>query len=256
MAVGEIAPAGRPARTLRLLLEYQGTDFVGWQIQAQGRTVQGELARALEILLREPVCPIGAGRTDAGTHALGQVAHFHTHSPLPPERLYRGLNGLLPSDVAVRQVDQVPADFHARYSAQSKRYRYRIRTAKSALDRQLVWSLYQPLDLAPMLQAARALPGAHQFAAFCNQDPLPDNFVCQVLECGWTHRGEELVFEIEADRFLRHMVRILVGTMIEVGRGRRRPEEMAQLLACTDRTQAGPTAPAQGLCLVRVNYGE
>ncbi|MBI2502272.1 MAG: tRNA pseudouridine(38-40) synthase TruA [Candidatus Latescibacteria bacterium] len=244
-----------PTRTLRLLLEYQGTDFAGWQIQAQGRTVQGELARCLQILLRESVCPIGAGRTDAGTHALGQVAHFHTRSALPLARLQRGLNGLLPPDIAVLGVEEAPAGFHARYSARSKRYRYRIRNAKSALDRQLVWSLYQPLDLEPMIRAAGYLAGTHQFAAFCNQDPLPDNFICQIKECGWTRQGSELVFEIEADRFLRHMVRIMVGTMAEMGRGRRQPEEMAQLLESTDRTLAGPTAPAQGLCLVGVDYG-
>lgn len=243
-------------RTLRLLIEYQGTDFVGWQIQAQDRTVQGELTRALQLLLQEPVCPIGAGRTDAGTHALGQVAHFHTHSTLPLLRLHRGLNGLLPPDIAVLGVEEVPAAFHARYSAIAKRYRYRIRTTKSALDRQLVWSLYQPLDLAPMIQAAGFLTGTHHFSACCNQDPLPDNFVCRIKECGWTLQGQELVFEIEGDRFLRHMVRILVGTMAEIGRGRRRPEGMAQLLESTDRTLAGPTAPAQGLCLVSVDYGE
>ena len=143
-----------------------------------------------------------------------------------------------------------------RIEALGKRYRYRIRTVKSALDRQLVWSLYQPLDLEPMIQAAGFLTGTHQFAAFCNQDPLPDNFVCQIKECGWTLQGPALVFEIEGDRFLRHMVRILVGTMAEIGRGRRPPEEMARLLECTDRTQAGPTAPAQRLCLLQVNYPE
>ena len=249
MAAAEITP-----RTLRLLLEYQGTDFAGWQLQTQGRTVQGELARCLSILLREAVIPVGAGRTDAGTHALGQVAHLHTHSDLPLERLLRGLNGLLPPDIAVLAVEEAPSRFHARYSAKGKRYRYRIRTAKSALDRHLVWSLYQHLDLEPMIRAAGCLAGKHSFAAFCNQDPLPENFVCQVRECGWTRQGSELVFEIEADRFLRHMVRILVGTMAKVGRGRRRPEEMGALLERADRTLAGPTAPAQGLCLVRVEY--
>lgn len=246
------ALAGR--RTLRLLIEYQGTDFAGWQIQAQGRTVQGELARCLQTLLREPVVPVGAGRTDAGTHALGQVAHLHTHSELPAERLHRGLNGLLPPDIAVHAVEEAPADFHARYSARGKRYRYRLRTAKSALDRQLVWSLYQHLDLEPMARAAAYLAGTHQFAACCNQDPLPDHFLCHIAECGWTGDGTELAFEIEGNRFLRHMVRILVGTMVEIGRGRRPPEDMARLLESTDRTQAGPTAPAQGLCLLRVNY--
>jgi tRNA pseudouridine38-40 synthase len=249
MAAGELVP-----RTLRLLLEYQGTDFAGWQLQAQGRTVQGELARALQTLLREEVIPVGAGRTDAGTHALGQVAHFHTRSALPLHRLHRGLNGLLPPDVAVLAVEEAPPGFHARYSARAKRYRYRIRTVKSALDRLFVWSLYQDLDLDLMAQAAAPLVGARQFGAFCNQDPMPESFVCQVRECGWARQGPELVFEIEADRFLRHMVRILVGTMVEVGRGRRRPGDLARLLESADRALAGPTAPAQGLCLVGVDY--
>jgi len=250
------APEVGPQRTLRLLLEYQGTDFCGWQIQPQGRTVQGELARCLQVLLGEEVCPIGAGRTDAGTHALGQVAHLHTHSTLPLYCLHRGLNGLLPPDVAVLRVEEAPAHFHARYSAKTKRYRYRVRTVRSALDRPFVWSLYQELKLEPMSQAAAHLAGAHSFAAFCNQDPLPGSFVCQVQDCGWTRRGPELIFEIAADRFLRHMVRILVGTMVEVGRGRRPSGDMTRLLESADRTLAGPTAPAQGLCLVGVDYGE
>ena len=254
MAAAPLTGAGQ--RAIRLVLEYDGTDFAGWQIQARDRTVQGELALALQTLLQEPICPIGAGRTDAGTHALGQVAHFHTHSTLPLLRLQRGLNSLLPPDIAVLRAEEAPADFHVRYSALSKRYRYRIRAAKSAIARRQVWTLYYPLDLEAMQAATRALPGAHSFAAFCNQDPVPENFTCCVLECGWARQEGEMVFEIEADRFLRHMVRILVGTMVEIGRGRRAPEEMAALLDSADRRRAGATAPAHGLCLVRVSYGE
>lgn len=243
-----------PLRNIRLLLEYDGTDFQGWQIQAQGRTVQGELARVLGILLREPIRPTGAGRTDAGTHALGQVAHFHTRSELPAERILRGLNGLLPGDVAVRAADEVPADFHARYSACGKRYRYRIHPGKAALNRRYVWTYRHPLDLTPMQEAICALPGRHSFGAFCKQDPIPDDFHCQVADCILTRRGDELVFEIQADRFLRHMVRILVGTLTEIGAGKRLPGDLAALLAGGERSRAGITAPAQGLCLLWVDY--
>jgi tRNA pseudouridine38-40 synthase len=241
-------------RNIRLVIEYDGTDFAGWQIQARGRTVQGELTRVLDILLREPVCPIGAGRTDAGTHALGQVAHFHTRSDLPVGRIRQGLNGLLPADVAVRAADEVPPEFHARYSARSKRYRYRICAGKAALDRGQVWALSHPLDLEAMREAARILPGVHDFGAFCRQDPVPASLRCHLLDCSWEGRERELVFEIEADRFLRHMVRIIVGTMAEIGAGRRPPAAMADLLAGGDRTRAGRTAPARGLCLLRVVY--
>ena len=243
-----------PTRNIRLLLEYDGTDFEGWQIQARGRTVQGELARALEILLKEAIHPTGSGRTDAGTPALGQVAHFHTHSDLPISRIFRSLNGLLPADVAVLAADDVPSDFHARYSARSKRYRYRIHVGKAALNSAQVWTFYQSLDLDAMLEANRFLLGTHAFEAFCKQDPVPENLHCCISDCTWESQGRELVFEIEANRFLRHMVRIIVGTLSEIGTGRRPPEEMAALLAGGNRSQAGSTVPARGLCLLRVSY--
>ena len=242
-------------RTLRLLLEYDGTHFVGWQSQDRGRTVQDELERALRVLTRASIRPIGSGRTDAGTHALGQVAHFQTASDLPTERLLRGLNGLLPADIAIRAIDEVPADFHARYSAKRKRYRYRIHLAKSALNRSQVWAYYQALSLAPMRAATRALIGTHGFGAFCKQDPVPNSLDCQIYDADWSVQGTELVFEIEGNRFLRHMVRILVGTMVDIGRGARHAEDIAALLASGERADAGPTAPAHGLCLLWVAYG-
>ena len=242
-------------RTLRLLLEYDGTHFVGWQSQDRGRTVQDELVRALRVLTRASIRPIGSGRTAAGTHALGQVAHFQTASELPTERLMHGLNGLLPSDIAVRSIDEAPADFHARYGAKRKRYRYRIHLAKPAINRLQVWTYYQSLSLQPMRDAARALVGMHGFGAFCKQDPVPDRLDCQIYDADWTEQGAEWVFEIEANRFLRHMVRILVGTMVDIGRGARPAEDIAALLASGERADAGPTAPAHGLCLLWVAYG-
>lgn len=241
-------------RTVRLVIEYDGTHFAGWQSQKSGRTVQDALQRALHILLKEPVRLIGAGRTDAGTHALGQVAHFQTQAALPTDRLRRSLNGLLPPDIAVRAAGEVAAGFHARYSATRKRYRYRIHQGKSAIHRRQVWTYYPALALTPMAAAADSLSGERAFGAFCKQDPVPDHLTCQIFAAAWSQRGSELVFEIEANRFLRHMVRILVGTMVEIGRGRRPPSAIADLIASGDRAAAGPTAPACGLCLLWVAY--
>ena len=244
-------------RAIRLDLEYDGTDFVGWQIQARGRSVQGELARSLERLLQEKIIPVASGRTDAGTHALGQVAHFHTTTRHSPARLERALNSLLPPDIAITAASEVSDAFHARHSASSKRYRYRIAIAKRAVDRRQVWLLNGQLDLDSMVLASEALQGQHRFGAFCKRDPIPDRFECQVLEARWARRDHEFVFEIEANRFLRHMVRIIVGTLVEIGQGKRPPTDMAALLgggSSADRGQAGATAPAQGLCLLRVTY--
>lgn len=241
-------------RTLRLLLEYDGSDFVGWQSQVKSRTIQGELERALQILLKESIRPMGSGRTDAGTHALGQIAHFQTQSTMPTERLLRGLNGLLPADIAIHAVDEVAADFHARYSAKRKRYRYRIHQGKPAINRNQVWTYYPELSLPPMAEAATLLPGKHAFGAFCKQDPVPESMHCQVFAADWSQQGTELIFEIEANRFLRHMVRIIVGTMVEIGRGIRPADDIRTLLASGDRTAAGATAPALGLILLWVAY--
>ena len=207
-------------RTIRLDLEYDGTDFSGWQIQGQGRTVQGELARCLSAFLQEKILPVGAGRTDAGTHALGQVAHFHTSSAHGSKRMERALNGLLPDDIAVTCVREVLDDFHARYSALCKRYRYRMSTRKTAVGRRTAWSVYWPLDIEAMIVASKALPGMHSFRPFCNSNPIPDNYECDIFDVSWDRPDGELIFEIEANRFLRHMVRIIIGTLVAVGAGR------------------------------------
>ena len=243
-------------RTLRLDLEYDGSAFVGWQSQSEGRTVQGTLETALRTLLQEEVAPVGSGRTDAGTHALGQVAHARVRSSMEPEGIHRGLNALLPEDVAVLRVLDVPAGFHARYGALGKRYRYRIDTVRHALGRHAVWTLPRRLDLEPMAAAAAGLRGALDFRAFCKADPPPESYTCRIDAAGWRQAGHRWTFEIEADRFLRHMVRALVGTMVEVGQGKRSPGEFLELLRGADRSRAGATAPARGLCLLSVRYPE
>lgn len=242
---------------MRIDLEYDGTDFVGWQEQAQGRTVQGELQRALRSLLQEEVTPVGSGRTDAGTHARGQVAHIQTATALPLDKVLRGLNALLPDDIAARRVITVPDAFHARYSARGKRYRYRVSTIRPALERQRVWPIYAPLDTEPMVVAARRLLGTHDFRAFCKADPEPDHYTCHIDEAEWRQQGPELVFDIEGNRFLRHMVRILVGTFVDIGRGRLSDVDFAALLQSDgQRQQAGQTAPSTGLCLLKVRYDD
>ena len=241
-------------RAIRLLIEYDGSDFVGWQVQAHGRTVQGELASALGILLRENIVPVGSGRTDAGTHALGQVAHFHTHSSTTTERILRGLNGILPNDICIHAVDEVELYFHARFSAKRKRYRYRIHLGKNAVQRHYTWSLHTALDIERMQAASAYLKGTHCFDAFCKQDPVPEQFSCTVYAADWHCKGRELIFEIEGNRFLRHMVRILVGTMVEIGLGKHPPEHLNHLLERGRREEAGKTAPACGLHLLWVHY--
>jgi len=244
--------------TLRLTLEYDGRDFAGWQLQAAGqRTVQGTLEDAIRQVTGQAVRVCAAGRTDAGVHAEGQVASVVFGTAFEPAALARSLNGVLPRDLAVVALEPAPDDFHARYDARSKLYRYRIwnsRLRSPLLDRRSHW-IRAPLDLAAMRFAAKSLVGRHDFAAFRAADADRPSTVRTVssLEIHDEPRGEVNLL-VEADGFLRHMVRILAGTLIEVGRGRRSADSVAALLVSRDRAQAGPTAPAQALTLVRVSY--
>jgi len=241
-------------RTLKLVLEYDGTEFSGWQVQRNRRTVQGVLQEVLGGLLGELVRVIGAGRTDAGVHALGQVAHFRTHNPMPTWRIWRALDGLLPEDIAVREVAEAPPDFHARFSAKARRYRYCIYLRRRALGRQYGWLVPYKIDLARMGEAAGAILGRHDFRAFCIAASVPEPPFCTVSEATWTEGEDGLYFDIVADRFLHSMVRLLVGTMLEIGRGKLPPEVVGEALTLGDRGIVGPSAPAHGLCLMEVRY--
>ncbi len=244
-------------RIIRLDLEYDGTGFLGWQEQARGRTVQGELRRALHRFLQQDIQPIGSGRTDAGTHARGLVAHLRTRSQHEPAKFQRALNALLPPDVSVRRALAVGNDFHARFNARGKRYRYRLGAHRRPLTRQQVWIMPRPLDLSRLQQAATLLPGTHEFRAFCNHHPPPDHYGCTIADALWSQVDDEYQFEIAGNRFLRHMVRILVGTMTQVGEGKRSVTSFGDLLSTpAERAAAGPTAPAKGLCLLGVEYEE
>jgi tRNA pseudouridine38-40 synthase len=244
-------------RNIRLLLEYDGTRYHGWQRQADAATIQQTLEDALARLTGEAVAVIGSGRTDAGVHALGQVANFRTAGPLPLKAFHQGLNSLLPRDIAVLAATEAPPDFHARKSARAKTYEYRIlnRPSPSPLYYHYGWWIAQPLDLAAMKEAATILPGEHDFTAFRASGSDNHNPVRRVLAAAWRpHPGGWLRFTITATGFLRGMVRSLVGTMVEVGRDKAPAARLAELLAGGARQLAGPTAPPQGLYLVEVFY--
>lgn len=243
-------------RTIKLTLEYDGTDFVGWQVQPNGRTVQAVVEEALARLLHERTPVMGAGRTDAGVHAAGQVATLRTEHSLPLRAYVMGMNSLLPHDVAVLEAEEMPPDFHARHSASGKRYVYRItnRPVRAPLLRRTHWQIYRPLDVEAMRAGAVHLLGEHDFSALRASD-CPARTTRRVMRrLDVEAQGQEIVFTLEATAFLKHMVRNIVGTLVEVGQGKRAPASIAALLESGDRTQAGPTAPPQGLVMDRVFY--
>jgi tRNA pseudouridine38-40 synthase len=241
-------------RNLKLTLEYDGSDFFGWQVQPEVRTVQGVLGESLRCLLQEPVKIIGAGRTDAGVHALGQVANFNTESGMLLREIYRGLNSLLPSDMIVQRVENAPEKFHARYDATSRCYLYRISSRPTALHRHFVWTVLTPLDVSQMRQAAEVLLGAHDFSGFCLGPGEKSHCRCAVESLSVRRAKGEIHFRIEADRFLRAMVRVIVGRLVEVGRGHLSQNDFLTFLKKGSDRQPIAVAPAQGLCLLKVKY--
>jgi tRNA pseudouridine38-40 synthase len=241
-------------KNYRLVIGYDGTDFRGWQRQPDGRTVQGVLEEAVFKVTRKRTVVHGAGRTDAGVHALGQVASIRGVFKLTDEVLFRALNAVLPADVRVFTLGEAPPGFHARRSARSKLYRYRIVHAPqvSPLDRRYVLHWPYPIKLGAMREAARLFVRTADFTAFSsNRDRSP---VRTVTRSELRRSGDEIVYTVEAQGFLRYMVRTIVGTLLEVGRGRIRPADIEAIFGNRDRSLAGPTAPARGLTLVRVDY--
>jgi tRNA pseudouridine38-40 synthase len=245
-------------KNFKLVIEYDGSRYCGWQRQSQAASIQGEIERALGTLTQHPVTLHGAGRTDAGVHALGQVASFRCETRLEPETIRKGLNGLLPADIAVAECRQVPEDFHARYSARGKVYHYRIlnRDHRPAVGRGYAWFIHRPLDLAAMQKAAAGLVGRQDFKAFESAGSPRRNTLRTVAAADWL-AGDgpgQTVFRIEADGFLRGMVRNIVGTLVAVGLGKTDAERLPEILATRDRRQAGATAPPHGLFLMEVFY--
>ena len=249
---------GLHVATVKLVLAYDGTRYVGWQVQPNGPSIQAELERALATLHKEPVRITGAGRTDAGVHALGQVASFPAERPLPVSAYVKGMNALLPDDVAVREATVIDGPFDARRDARGKRYRYRIENlpTRAPLSRLQSWQVFRPLDVEAMRAAAVPLTGRHDFSAFRAADCVAAHAVRDLgrldVEVPAPGRVEVVA---EATAFLKHMVRNLVGTLVEVGLGARPSGSTGDLLACRDRTLAGRTAPPQGLTLEEVFYG-
>jgi len=254
-------------RNLRLTLSYDGTEFAGWQVQPGRTTVQGSLASAIGRLSGENVLPQGSGRTDAGVHALAQVATFESASPIPAENWMRALNDILPPSIRVLEVAEAAPEFHARKSARAKTYRYRIfrgAVCPPFLVR-YVWHYPYPLEESAMVAAAGVVAGEHDFTSFAAVDPervermaTQENShttnVRTIFSSSWTREAEELVYTVRGSGFLHHMVRNLVGTFLLIGKGTVRQEDLRRILEARERTAAGPTAPASGLYLVAVEY--
>ena len=243
---------------IKLTLEYDGTDYVGWQVQPNGLSVQEALETGLKELLGSRTEVVGAARTDAGVHALGQVACFDTARDLPMKAYWMGLTHLLPRDLSVVKAEVVEPGFDPRRASQGKRYRYSLsnRRTHAPLRRRTHWEIYQPLDLAAMEGAAPALLGRHDFSAFRAADCQAQHAVRELRTVQILRTGEdELSVWVEGTAFLKYMVRNLVGSLVEVGKGRQHPSWLASVLASRDRGLAGPTAPPHGLTLVEVLYG-
>ena len=243
-------------RNIKLTLAYDGAAYAGFQRQAGLATIQAALEGCLENLTRERTRVIAAGRTDAGVHALGQAVNFRTLARMPTASFVPALNSLLPRDIAVLATVEVPADFHARFWAKSKTYTYRLwrLPVRPVFERGRVYHFSRPLDLSAITDATRLLTGKHDFACFCSAGSSVKTSVRTVFQAGWVEQGEILAFTVTADGFLYKMVRNMAGTLLQVGLGKRPPAWVEELLAGKDRKAAGPSVPAGGLWLVRVEY--
>ena len=245
-------------RNIRLLIEYDGTNYAGWQWQTNDKTVQETLAGAIERVVQEKIKLYGASRTDAGVHAIGQAANFITNSTIPAKRLVHAINFYLPHDVTIKDAADVPESFHAQYCAVSKVYRYTLFNdwTRTSLNRHFCYVCGFQLNMDKMLGAALCLTGTHDFTSFTTHASQEKNRVRTVKRLEIKKEGKYIFFTIEANGFLYNMVRSIVGTLIDVGRGKMAVEDMKDLLEAKDRNLAAPTAPSRGLCLMEVKYNE
>lgn len=244
-------------RNFKLTIEYDGSAYFGWQRQKDPNTIQGAIERALHTLTGRDITLTGSGRTDSGVHALGQAASFRTDTHLAPEDIHRALNALLPDDIVILSCEEMPEGFHARFDVVSKCYRYCLlnRPLPSAVGRQYAWHIRKPLDTAAMRKAIVHLEGTHNFKAFEGAGSPRSDSIRQVHQARLVSRNHGRIdFEIEGSGFLRHMVRNIVGTLVDVGLGKITPDDLARIRDGKDRGAAGITAPAHGLFLVRVEY--
>lgn len=243
-------------RNIKLLIEYDGTNYVGWQQQKNGRSVQETLSHSIGRVLQESVTIYGAGRTDAGVHALGQVANLRTASDIPSERLLRAINYYLPQDITVKDVSDVAESFHAQFCAKSKIYRYSLFNdwTGTALSRNFCYVCGFQLDIDKMVTAAQDIVGTHDFTSFTTKAQGEKNRIRTIKELSIMKEEKYIYFVVEANGFLYNMVRTIVGTLIEIGRGKMMVESIKVILDAKNRSLAGPTVPAKGLCLTEVKY--
>ncbi|MBI4850683.1 MAG: tRNA pseudouridine(38-40) synthase TruA [Acidobacteria bacterium] len=242
-------------RNIKLSLEYDGTNYCGWQIQPNGITIQGVVTEFLNRLEGEPVTLYGAGRTDAGVHALNQVASFFTKKTIPCDKIKRAINGSIPLDIRVREVQEMPLDFHARFSAKGKSYLYKLALGEIVSPFEYRYFYHYPykLDIAKIQIGASFLVGEHDFSAFATA-PETHSCVRTITRLNIIQEHDQLNFQVEGNGFLRYMVRTIVGTLLEVGRGKISSDEILEILESKNRSRAGATAPACGLTLLKVHY--
>lgn len=237
-----------------IFFAYDGGNYNGWQKQPNGITVQEVIERALSIILREEITLTGAGRTDAGVHALDMAAHFDTNTHFDTKQLTQRLNSFLPSDIAINRIVRVKDDAHARFDALWRRYEYHITTIKSPFSVGRAAKVYYPLDVEAMNRCAAKLIGRRDYTSFSKVHTDVNNFVCEIRIAEWTKQGNNLIFTIEANRFLRGMVRAIVGTLVEIGGGRRNESEFDAIIEAHNRSKAGEAAEACGLYFVKAEY--
>ncbi|MEK7250721.1 MAG: tRNA pseudouridine(38-40) synthase TruA [Bacteroidota bacterium] len=241
-------------RNIKLVLEYDGTDFVGWQSQTNGRNVQDEITNVLDQVLQEPITLIGAGRTDSGVHARGQVANFKTNSSLGISSILAALNGTLPEDIYIHSAEEVDEKFHARFDAKERVYKYYIALKPTAIGRQYQWFVKYDLNVSVMNQVAQQILGDQDFESFAKAEALVPHHRCTIVKSEWTKTPSMLIYEIRANRFLHGMVRALVGTMVDIGRGYIPASQFQDIVAAKDRRKAGMAVPPSGLFLEEISY--
>jgi tRNA pseudouridine38-40 synthase len=242
-------------RNIKLTLEYDGTEFCGWQIQ-KGRTIQGELEKVLSKILNEKIKIIGSGRTDSGVHALGQVANFKTNSKAPHKNIQKGLNSILPHSISVVKIEEVPLNFHARFDAKNKTYRYSILNSQfnHPLLNNHFYRVPYKLNFSLMREEIKCLKGRHNFKSFQASDKKEHSSIRTISKINLSKKRKLIFLDITSDGFLYNMVRNIIGTLIEIGRGKFPSGSMKKILKAKNRKLAGPTAPAMGLTLIKVRY--
>jgi tRNA pseudouridine38-40 synthase len=238
----------------RLLIEYDGTNYAGWQLQNGQTTVQGEIEKALNTIFRNQIRVTGAGRTDSGVHARGQVAHFDSPAIADTGKLSRSLNGILDRDIRILKIEPVDDAFHARFSARKREYRYYLSKIPQALFRKYYWHVQFDLDLTRMNEAASLIVGPHDFKSFCRITGDITDYTCTIAEATWFRENRMTVFRVQADRFLHGMVRTLVGTLTDIGRSKLEIGDILKILDARDRSMASQAVPAQGLILENIYY--